>query len=254
MINMNLQSPPDFSEYVIYVDESGSPELKTIDPKYPCFVLSFCIFKKSDYIAKVVPAVQDLKFKRWGHDAAILHTVDIKRETGDFKFLQHKPIKDAFLEELNQLLIQLPFTLVAAIIDKPKLKARYTTPHNPYDIALKFCMERSFAYLRELGQHEKQTTIIVEERGKNEDNELELEFRRIRDGQNILGEMPNFDLRFCSKKANSSGLQIADLVSTPIGRNYLNPGQSNRAYEVVAQKFRIDLNGESSGVGRKVFP
>lgn len=243
-----------FGDYIVYVDESGSPELKTVDPKYPCFVLAFCIFDKREYVSTVVPAVQGLKFKYWGHDGAILHTIDIKRELGDFRFLQHLSSKNAFLEDLNDLIDQVPFAVISAVIDKEKLKGRYSSPHDPYHLALKFCMERTQQFLMSRSQTDRETTIIVEERGKREDNELELEFLRIRDGDNSLGEMSNLHLRFCSKKANSSGLQLADLVATPIGRNYLNPNQPNRAYSIIQRKLASTSVGSVEGFGRKVFP
>jgi len=44
-----------FSDYIIYVDESGDHSLESIDPDYPIFVLSFCIFKKSKYTSISVP-------------------------------------------------------------------------------------------------------------------------------------------------------------------------------------------------------
>jgi len=44
-----------YSDYVVYVDESGDHGLKNIDENYPVFVLAFCIFKKQDYIANIVP-------------------------------------------------------------------------------------------------------------------------------------------------------------------------------------------------------
>lgn len=42
--------------------------------------------------------------------------------------------------------------------------------------------------------------VIVEKRGKNEDDELELEFRRICDGANYNGEKLNFEIVFADKK------------------------------------------------------
>ena len=53
----------DFSDYIVYVDESGDHGLQRIDPNFPVFGLSFCIFKKADYTEQIVPAVQDLKFR-----------------------------------------------------------------------------------------------------------------------------------------------------------------------------------------------
>jgi hypothetical protein len=61
-----------FSDYVVYVDESGDHSLQSIDPNFPVFSLVFCIFKKSDFIEAVVPIVQRLKFDFWGHDAVVL--------------------------------------------------------------------------------------------------------------------------------------------------------------------------------------
>ncbi|WP_338012591.1 DUF3800 domain-containing protein [Rhizobium sp. LCM 4573] len=36
-----------YSDFIIYVDESGDHSLTSIDVNYPIFVLSFCIFEKS---------------------------------------------------------------------------------------------------------------------------------------------------------------------------------------------------------------
>ena len=42
-----------FSDYIVYVDESGDHSLDAVYEEHPVFVLAFCIFKKSDY-AQVV--------------------------------------------------------------------------------------------------------------------------------------------------------------------------------------------------------
>ena len=127
------------------------------------------------------------------------------------------------MADLNILIEEAPFTLIAGVIDKQKLVDRVAVPDNPYHIALKYCKEAAYEYLESIGQHQAQTMILVEERGTKEDRELELEFCRIRDGASVWGELPNFNFRCCSKKANASGLQFADLVSTPIGRKFLKP-------------------------------
>ena len=71
----NLQS-----EYLVFVDESGSPTMGNIDPQYPLFVLAFFIVKKNDYVGHITPAVQHFKFKHFGHDQVILHERDIRKE------------------------------------------------------------------------------------------------------------------------------------------------------------------------------
>jgi hypothetical protein len=44
------------------VDESGDRSLTSINPDYPVFVLSFCIFTKACYADTLTPAVRRLKF------------------------------------------------------------------------------------------------------------------------------------------------------------------------------------------------
>ncbi len=35
-----------FSNFIVYVDESGDHGMQTVDPNYPLFVLAFCVFYK----------------------------------------------------------------------------------------------------------------------------------------------------------------------------------------------------------------
>jgi Protein of unknown function (DUF3800) len=98
------------------------------------------------------------------------------------------------------------------------------------------------------------THVQVECRGKAEDTTLELEFRRICDGKNAVGKLPNLDIRFIDKKQNSTGLQLADLVAHSIGRHAINPGQPNRAYDILEPKFRRGSDGQVRGFGLKIFP
>ena len=121
--------------------------------------------------------------------------------------------------------------------------AKYTEPVDPYEIALVFCMERLQRCLMDRNQADRLTHVQVECRGKSEDAKLELEFRRIRDGRNAIGKMPNLDIRFMDKKHNSTGLQLAGLVAHPIGRHTINPAQPNRAYDILEPKCRnLDRN------------
>ena len=61
-----MQEDKNYSDYVIYVDESGDHGLKSIDPQYPVFALVFCIFEKKYFCNHVVPSFKELKFKYWG--------------------------------------------------------------------------------------------------------------------------------------------------------------------------------------------
>jgi hypothetical protein len=243
-----------FSNYIVYVDESGDHGLKSINAQNPVFVLAFCIFEKPVYRRAVVPVVQELKFDYWGHDAVILHSHDIRNQRGDFKIFNDPTLRAAFLDRLNAIIDGLPVTIIAGVIDKHQLVKKYAYPSDPYSIALAFCMERLQMFLAECGQTADRTHLLVECRGAKEDKDLELAFRRICDGKNYVGVMPNLDIRFMDKKHNSTGLQIADLVAYPIARHTINPAQPNRAYDIVERKFRRSAAGQVAGYGLKVFP
>jgi len=243
-----------FSDYIVYVDESGDHGLKTIDPNYPIFVLAFCIFKKTDYWQQIVPSLQAFKFRHFGHDQVILHETDIRRDRGDFSCLKTKEMKDNFLSELTQIIEGSMFTLVATVIKKENHRKRYHEPNNPYHIALGFGLERVFNFLNSQQASQNITHIVVEKRGKLEDDELELEFRRICSGSNYHRYPYPFELIFADKKSNSSGLQFADLIARPVGLNILKPEQENRAFDALRLKFYSNGYGAIKGWGLKCFP
>jgi hypothetical protein len=117
--------PLSFGDYVVYVDESGDHELTKIDPQYPVFVLLFCIVRKDDYVNRICPDLQRFKFEFWGHDEVVLHEREIRKPFGHFLFLLQKPLRERFLAGLSAQMAALPATVVAVVIDKPALVARY---------------------------------------------------------------------------------------------------------------------------------
>lgn len=220
------------SEYVVYVDESGDHSLKAIDPLYPVFVLVFCIFRKVDYANIISPLFKHLKLKFFGHDLTILHTREIRKSQNEFSILLNENTRLGFFNHLNQIMEEIPLTIVASVIDKQDLKESDSEISNPYHLALKFCLEKTMIFFQEEEQGNRNTFVIVEERGKEEDRQLQSVFQAIVDGKNSLGIKIPMQIRFANKQTNIIGLQIADLVAHPIGRHLMNTGQSNRSYEI----------------------
>jgi hypothetical protein len=248
----------EMSDYIVYVDESGDHSMVSIDPEYPVFVLAFCIFHKRHYAEAVVPALTRFKFAHFGHDMLVLHEHDIRKEKNGFHFAD-RAARQAFMAELGGIIEAHNFILVSVAIDKHRLARRYDSPDNPYHIALLFCLERLHYFLREKGQEGRRTHVVVENRGKREDDELELEFRRICAGNNGAGKVLPFELVFADKKTNSPGLQLADLVARPIGLRVIRPEQENRAFEILAKKLycrngRAGAGSGYEGYGLKRFP
>ena len=244
-----------YSDYVVYVDESGDHSLENVDENYPVFVLAFCVFQKAYYARAVVPSVEQFKFKHFGHDVVVLHETDIRKEKGDFRF-SGREHKEAFLEELTGLVEANNFMLIASVIDKRLIRERSS---NPYHLALGFCLETLTELLAEKRQGDRITHVIVEARGKKEDRDLELEFRRICGDGGRPDRMPPYEIVFADKKTNSSGLQLADLVARPIGLSVIRPQQPNRAFDVLRRKFfcrggRELVGVDYEGLGLKIYP
>lgn len=201
------------------------------------------MIRKDDYIDTIVPAAQRLKMDIWGHDQIIFHEHDIRKEKGAYAVLRtNAELRKHFMQRLNQLIEDAPMKIISALIDKNRLKQKYDRPYNPYEIAMLFCMERALGYLQTQGQAGKQIPVIFEGRGKREDAELELEFRRICDNQGNWGykrtdfQRVTFEHIFADKKSNTIGLQLADLVARPLALKYLRSNQSNRAQQIIEPK------------------
>ena len=249
----------EFSDYIVYVDESGDHGLQSIDKNYPVFVLAFCIFHKRYYSETVVPRLQKFKFKHFGRDVVVLHEHEIRKEKGAFNLFTSKQQKYKFLDEMTEIIDNSNFILTCCVIDKEALLKEHSESDNPYHIALALGLERIYQFLKEKRQQKLLTHIVFEERGKKEDAELELEFRRICDGQNYYKKTLPFGIKLANKQTNSAGLQLADLVARPVGLSVLRPEQNNRAFDVLKKKFFCDGGRDSCGTdydgfGLKRFP
>ena len=243
----SLAPLPRFDDYIVFVDESGDHGMASIDASYPVFVLAFCLFEKEAYARRVTPAVLRFKFKHFGHDQVILHEREIRKALPPFAFLSDAARRAVFLDDLNTLVRTAPFTLVASAIHKARHRERYAQPNNPYHVAVGFGLERVFQHLYGLGCREGMTHLLFERRGEKEDGELTEEFRRVCDGRNALAQRLPFEIVMADKRCNSAGLQLADLIARPIGRKILDPAQPNRAYDIIAEKFRRSPAGNPRG-------
>lgn len=248
-----------FSDYVVYVDESGDHSLTSINPDFPIFVLAFCVFHKRHYSEMIIPAVEKLKFNYFGHDSVVLHENEIRRQKGQFIFLSQRPVRQEFMGQLDSIMETSNFILIACVVDKVRVPSSEVKVSNPYHIALGFCLNALRGFLAEKQQDQFKTHVIVERRGRLEDRELELEFRRVCDGHHSGKESWPFDVVFADKKANLTGLQLADLVARPVGVSYLRPAQANRAFQLLMKKFYCDGGREKvgkayEGIGLLVYP
>lgn len=248
-----MSTTAGFSDYIVYVDESGDHSLVSINPEWPLFVLCFCIFPVAEYVGAIAPAIRRLKFETFGNDLVVLHEHDIRKKKGAFSQL-NQTVRGAFIDSLTGIIADANLTIVAVVIDKVMHRDRYHTPHHPYHLAMQFGLERVARFLQLKRQLDRRTTIVFEARGAKEDQALELEFRRVCAGANLMDCALPLEIIVADKRCNSEGLQLADLTARPIGLHVLRPDQPNRAWDVIRNKLFAGNYGQVRGNGLKVFP
>lgn len=83
---MSADRPAQFSDHLVFVDESGDHGLEHVSQDYLVFVLLFAIFRKDDYVQRVCRNIQQLKLKFWGHDEVVLHEHELRKPPGTSRF------------------------------------------------------------------------------------------------------------------------------------------------------------------------
>src|SRR3989344_2683148 len=239
---------------IMFLDESGDHSLDKIDASYPMFVLAGCIFDFDYYSATVEPQVNALKSKHFGRTDVILRSYDIRKQKGDFASLVDKKRREAFYADLDALVEALDFKIIAAAIHKERLKNQYFNPHNPYNLCLRFILERSAMFLGKSGE---QMIFRIESRETHNDRKLAEVYERFRMGSKHFSkeeiQSKFVDLSFNQKTQNIAGHQIADLSAYPIGVSVLDGTRKNDAFAIIKKKFHTK-NGTYENCGLKIFP
>lgn len=167
----------------------------------------------------------------------ILHGNKIRRRDPPFAFMANPSSRPGFLADMADALDTAEFGIIAAAIDKRPFADRGQPKLDPYHVALGYCMENTWDYLRSLNQHRLTTHIVMEGRNPRQNAALASAFHRIRNGSARWRSMVGLDLVLARKKLNITGLQIADLTAQPIGKWIITPSQPNRAWGVASRKL-----------------
>lgn len=229
-----------FSEFVAYGDESGTATLGKIEADFPAVGLAFCVFRIEDYVREVVPQVQALKFRYFGHDQVVLHESEIRRRQGQFRFGSVNEW-NRFMEDIDALIKALPMTVVATVVDQQRLQHKHGREFDAYDLALRCCAEQLIELISEDDRSgpDSETHVVIEARASKQDRVALNQFQSGLAGVGSLATPPSSRVKLlsASKQANSAGLQIADLVVRPIVLQFLRPDQPNRAWEAISPKM-----------------
>jgi hypothetical protein len=150
----------------------------------------------------------------------------------------------------------LEYQAVACVVKKQDHLARYgVAALDPYLLSLDILVERFCLDVRTATEG---GTIVAERRDPTLDRLLELAWQNLKvqgtrfvRSHVIRERISGLSLR--AKSADVAGLQLADLVVTPIGRAVLGKPVRDD-YEIVHRKLRRGPKGEADGFGLVILP
>jgi hypothetical protein len=247
----------DRSVKILYLDESGDHSLSVIDSQYPVFVLGGVVVDAVYAEADMDAAVRRLKIEVFGRSDITLHTADIIRQRGPFASLIDPGRRRLFHDRLNALMQQLDYTVVACAIRKDAHLAAYgAAALDPYALSLNVLVERFCFALADTG--ETQPGVITAEcRDRTLDSALMASWHHLRErGTAYLRPQEIRDrvahLRLERKQVGGVGLELADLVVSPIGR-FVTGRPPREDWTIVESKLRR-RRGDYLGAGLVILP
>jgi hypothetical protein len=241
---------------IMFLDESGDHSLSVIDPQYPLFVLGGVIVDQSYAEKEMAERLRIFKRDLFGDENILLHTADITRNRNGFERMKERAFRERFYAELNRLMRELEYKVVACVVRKERHLAQYgVAALDPYLLSLDVLVER---FGIEIGNVTGGGMIVAEKRNPTLDRELDLAWLNLKiqgtrhlQARQIENRVLGLTLR--GKSNEIAGLELADLVVSPIGRHVL--GKTDREdFHIVESKFRRNAAGQYDGYGLVVLP
>ncbi len=271
-----IEDCPEDIDYVVFIDENGSSEMKSIykaiyegvipeDGNRYLNVCSIIMTKEEFFAAR--DRFTNLKKEFWPDglfedkrkgivQRVCLHTKDISKKQGAFdkKIVDHDLLYSRITEEIEKT----EFKILNAFIDKYTHFKRYVYADDPYGLATTFIFERIVQFI--LKDNEK-ALVICEQRGKNEDQILLQSLRLLFESgtqyvtKGMLSKIKGvyFNPKHPPTDSQKSfvGLEIADLCAYPIYK-YCKYSKKDMNYQSIESK--IYGYPHHLGYGLKRFP
>jgi len=242
-------------KYYLFLDECGDQNLANFDPSFPVFTLCG-ILLSSDYYCSMCSEIGKLKRKYWGDKKIILHSRDIRKCEKGFEILFDLEIKKSFYNDLNSIIEDCSYSIVACSIMKEPYIRKYGRLGDVYGLSLSYIIERAVFYLDSQKRNKIELHTIAEKRGKKEDTSLLNYYNRVLDTgtyfvkpSRIKSYFKSFE--FKDKRDDIIGLQIADIAAYPITRYVLDKDAVNTAFDILEPKI-YSQNGKKHGL--KIHP
>jgi hypothetical protein len=240
---------------ILFLDESGDHNLVKIDQSHPIFVLGGVVANKDYALGEMTDKVNQFKMDLFNTTNIILHTADFTRQKNGFEAMIDRGFCENFYQRLNKLISELDITIIACAVKKQSHFERYGFEAvDPYHLSLNVLVER-FCYMIE---KEKKGIIVAEARDSTLDRQLDIAWLNLKisgthfmQAVEINQKIKSLETR--TKQDNLAGLEIADIIVTPIARRILKR-QSRIDLEIIKNKMRKNHLGEITGYGLVILP
>ena len=211
-------------KYRLYIDESGTHKYSNsndIKERYLCLLgIVISAEHNQDYIS---PKWEELRniFTQDADFPPIFHYVDVISGQNGFSKLSNEDTKNSFNEKYLELLKEGDYIICCVVLDKKThIEAYGTSAMHPYHYCLNVLLER---YVKFLSSKNASGDVLAEARGKKEDELLRSEFSRFYDhGTSFLQSdvikkrLTSNKLKLKTKEARICGLELADMLATPM--------------------------------------
>lgn len=139
-------------KYRIYIDEVGNPDLECSDDPNHRFLSLTGVILELGYVQEVLhPQMEALKvkfFRSHPDEPVIFHRKELLNAKPPFECLRDPMVRNAFDQQLLQLLAAWEYTVVTVCLDKKKHKETYAVwRYDPYHYCLAVLMERFVSFL-----------------------------------------------------------------------------------------------------------
>jgi hypothetical protein len=255
----------------LFIDDSGDDQVKSCSKsteRYLC--LTGLCFDRLYHDRQVFPELEKLKSVVFGSNQeapVVLHRDDIIKKRPPFNRLADPRVNAEYESKLIEIFSRSNYLVFTVFLDKFEWCRKYPNWNkNVYQVCLENLIERYALWLQSV---DSVGDVVIEERGKKEDRELRASYNRLYQyGNNTMKSLfskriSSSNLKISRKKDNIAGLQLADLVVTPlqrrirkdIYRHNLDLKFGGKLIEPIYRtKYYRSTKGDILGYGIKIRP
>jgi hypothetical protein len=157
-----------YSNYLVFVDESGDHHLSKYPKDFPMFVLAFVIISKDEYCDHLLPRFSRLKLKYFPDVSTIFHEREIRKAEKRFAFLTDADIRKSFQTDLTAMMSDIEYKIVAVAINKEEENNRGILTEDLYELGVKYGLAKIEDFLKSQNDF-NYTTVTFESRAYSVD-------------------------------------------------------------------------------------